>query len=110
MIAFIFGGWRFAFRIECFQAHHLFPRRGALTTPDSAVSMGEAGQAKSLLVLDEQWQPLDAIPLDLGPRHFTLSRHAPVLPDDLRPGDRKVNFLSDWVISKFLGMACETEY
>ena len=58
-----------------------------------AVSRGEAGQAKALLVLDERWQPVDAIPLDVGPRHFTLSCHTPALPDGLRSGDRKVDHL-----------------
>ncbi len=55
-----------------------------------AVSRSEAGQQKELLVLDSNWQELERIPLDLGPRHFALTSVSPVLPADLRPGDKCV--------------------
>lgn len=53
-----------------------------------AVSRSEAGQQKELLVLDSNWQELERIPLDVGPRHFALSSATPALPADLRPGDK----------------------
>jgi hypothetical protein len=38
------------------------------------VSRSEAGQPKSLLVLDaSDWAVAEEIPLDVGPRHFTLA-------------------------------------
>ncbi|KAL3150757.1 hypothetical protein ABBQ32_000532 [Trebouxia sp. C0010 RCD-2024] len=52
------------------------------------VSRSEAGQQKHLLVLDSDWQELERIPLDLGPRHFALTSASPALPADLRPGDK----------------------
>ncbi|KAL3137671.1 hypothetical protein ABBQ38_004946 [Trebouxia sp. C0009 RCD-2024] len=52
------------------------------------VSRSEAGQQKHLLVLDSNWQELERIPLDLGPRHFALTSASPALPADLRPGDK----------------------
>ncbi|KAL0053768.1 hypothetical protein WJX82_010500 [Trebouxia sp. C0006] len=52
------------------------------------VSRSEAGQQKELLVLDSNWQELERIPLDVGPRHFALSSATPALPADLRPGDK----------------------
>ncbi|KAL0033719.1 hypothetical protein WJX77_002381 [Trebouxia sp. C0004] len=52
------------------------------------VSRSEAGQQKELLVLDSNWQELERIPLDIGPRHFALSSATPALPADLRPGDK----------------------
>ena len=52
------------------------------------MSRGEAGQQKHLLVLDSNWQELERIPLDLGPRHFALTSASPALPADLRPGDK----------------------
>lgn len=54
----------------------------------AAVSRGEAGQQKHLLVLDSNWHELERIPLDLGPRHFALTSASPALPADLRPGDK----------------------
>ena len=53
-----------------------------------AVSRSEAGQAKALVVLDSDWQELERIPLDVGPRHFNLTGHQPVLPPDLRAADK----------------------
>lgn len=52
------------------------------------MSRSEAGQSKALVVLDREWQELERIPLDLGPRHFNLTDAQPVLPPDLRPGDK----------------------
>ena len=52
------------------------------------MSRSEAGQRKHLLVLDSNWQRTDAIFLDLGPRFHAMTGAEPVLPQDLRPGDR----------------------
>lgn len=52
------------------------------------VSRGEAGQQKQLLVLDGNWQMIESIPLDLGPRHFALTSSEPALPKNLRSGDK----------------------
>ena len=53
----------------------------------AAVSRSEAGQAKALLVLDQDFALVEQIPLDIGPRHFAAASGAPP-PQDLRPGDR----------------------
>lgn len=53
-----------------------------------AVSRSEAGQAKALVVLDSNWQELERIPLDLGPRYFNVTDAQPMLPQDLRAGDK----------------------
>ena len=59
-----------------------------------AVSRGEGGQQKQLLVLDEHFGQVDAVNLDIGPRHFAsdvlpVADGAPAsLPADLRRGDR----------------------
>ncbi|KAK9812526.1 hypothetical protein WJX73_005975 [Symbiochloris irregularis] len=55
------------------------------------VSRSEATQQKRLLVLNRDWELEEEIPLDIGPRHFSLSTQADAvteLPSDLRPGDR----------------------
>ena len=59
------------------------------------MSRGEGGQRKHLLVLDDQFRQVDAVQLDIGPRHFArdmLSAAAggapAALPADLRRGDR----------------------
>jgi hypothetical protein len=58
------------------------------------VSRGEGGQQKQLLVLDDHFQQVDAVQLDVGPRHFAsdvlrASGGTPAcLPADLRRGDR----------------------
>ena len=54
----------------------------------AAVSRSEAGQRKHLLVLDSNWQRTDEVLLDLGPRFHAMTGAEPVLPEDLRPGDR----------------------
>lgn len=59
----------------------------------SAVSRGEAGQGKRLLVLDgDTWRVREEIPLDIGPRHFSASAfpdaQGPESAADLRSGDR----------------------
>jgi len=60
----------------------------ALLVELHAVSRSEAGQQKELLVLDSDWQEIERIPLDLGPRHFALTSASPALPADLRSGDK----------------------
>ena len=58
------------------------------------VSRGESGQQKQLLVLDDRFRQVDAVQLDIGPRHFAGDAIAPAagvpptLPADLRRGDR----------------------
>ena len=58
------------------------------------VSRGEGGQQKQLLVLDDRFRQVDAVQLDIGPRHFASDAPAvaggvpPSLPVDLRRGDR----------------------
>jgi hypothetical protein len=52
------------------------------------VSLSEAGQAKRLMLLDSDWAPIGEIPLDVGPRHFTLSGGDAAPPPGLRAGDR----------------------
>ena len=39
-------------------------------------------------MLDSNWQVLEQIPIDVGPRHFTVSGAQPALPDPARKGDR----------------------
>ncbi len=39
-------------------------------------------------MLDSNWQVLEQIPIDVGPRHFTVSGTQPALPDTARKGDR----------------------
>lgn len=54
------------------------------------LSFSEERQAKRLIVLDADWKQRDAIPIDVGPRHFTLDAGAlsQSVPDFVRPGDR----------------------
>ena len=58
------------------------------------MSRGEGGQQKQLLVLDDHFEQIDAVQLDVGPRHFAsdvlpAGGGFPVsLPADLRRGDR----------------------
>lgn len=56
-----------------------------------AVSRSEAGQQKQLLILDEHFQEVEALDLDVGPRHYALA-HAAATPDSLpaslRRGDK----------------------
>ena len=57
-----------------------------------AVTRGEEGQAKRLMVLESgTWARVEDIPLDIGPRYFSLGSldlaNHQVL-DVLRPGDR----------------------
>eukprot|EP00192_Tetraselmis_astigmatica_P004575 CAMPEP_0117669004 /NCGR_PEP_ID=MMETSP0804-20121206/11876_1 /TAXON_ID=1074897 /ORGANISM="Tetraselmis astigmatica, Strain CCMP880" /LENGTH=487 /DNA_ID=CAMNT_0005476983 /DNA_START=136 /DNA_END=1595 /DNA_ORIENTATION=+ len=63
------------------------------------VSRSEAGQAKALTLLDSSWRPVEEIPVDLGPRFFLLrpsdikgadglEGRGPLLPEELRQGDR----------------------
>ena len=54
-----------------------------------AVTAGEAGQDKALLILDAQFRVLREVPLDVGPRHFNLPAPGAALPADLRQGDRR---------------------
>ena len=56
------------------------------------VSASEQGQQKSFLVLDRSngWEVVDQIPVDIGPRHFTLTPDAPFAMPDLRQGDRVI--------------------
>lgn len=52
-----------------------------------SVSRSETGQQKALLILNQDWQQTDSIPLDIGPRHLTSSE--PCISElALRPGDR----------------------
>lgn len=53
--------------------------------------MSEAGQSKRLIVLDAEFQQVEEIPIDLGPRHFYLEGTDPVMPHGLRPCDRYAN-------------------
>ena len=52
----------------------------------------EAGQAKRLLVLDNRWQLLEEIPIDIGARYFharmTAEKGWQNFPEDWREGDR----------------------
>lgn len=57
----------------------------------AAVSRSEAGQRKHLLVLDSSWRRTDEIFLDLGPCFHVMTGIEPVLPQELRPGDRSAN-------------------
>lgn len=55
------------------------------------VSRSEAGQQKQLLILDEHFQEVEALDLDLGPRHYALAHAAAMadsLPANLRRGDK----------------------
>lgn len=59
------------------------------------VGWGEAGQVKQLLVLGEEWEVLEKVPLALGVRHFhaatSSADEASVLGQQLqglRPGDK----------------------
>ncbi|KAK9830414.1 hypothetical protein WJX72_011641 [[Myrmecia] bisecta] len=52
------------------------------------VSRSEAGQEKALLLLNREWQVVERISLDVGPRHYNLSTQAATLPAGVRPGDR----------------------
>ena len=56
------------------------------------VSAAECGQQKRLLVLDrtKQWDVVESIPIDIGPRHFTVALDSPCVLPDLRRGDRVV--------------------
>ena len=53
------------------------------------MTAGEAGQDKELLILDKHYQVLRTVPLDIGPRHFTLPGPEAALPAALRKGDRQ---------------------
>ena len=53
-----------------------------------AVTKGEAGQDKALIILDKHYQILRTVPLVIGPRFYTLSEPETPLPDLLRAGDR----------------------
>lgn len=37
------------------------------------VSRSEAGQQKHFLVLDENWQVVEEIPIDIGPKHYNVA-------------------------------------
>ncbi|GAB4817224.1 hypothetical protein N2152v2_004270 [Parachlorella kessleri] len=54
------------------------------------VSRSEAGQAKHLLVLDQDWRVCEEIPLDIGPRHFEARAGEGLsqVTGSLRRGDR----------------------
>ena len=39
-------------------------------------------------MLDSDWQVLEQMPIDVGPRHFTVSGAQPALPNAARKGDR----------------------
>eukprot|EP00898_Chlorokybus_atmophyticus_P004725 jgi/Chlat1/5253/Chrsp33S00387 len=55
------------------------------------VSHGEAGQEKRFLVLNKEWQVMDAIPISFGPRHFAVSLDAGGAEQqlvDVQAGDR----------------------
>lgn len=56
------------------------------------VSAAEYGQDKKLFVVDraQGWKVVEAIPIDIGPRHFTVSLDAPCVMPKLRRGDRVV--------------------
>ena len=60
----------------------------ASCVPAAAVSRSEGGQQKHLLVLDGEWRPVGEIPIDVGPRHYTLSGSQPAMPPSARKGDR----------------------
>ena len=53
-----------------------------------AVSANEAGQDKRLVVLNAEYEHVETIPLDVGPRHFQLHGILPDLPPRLRAADR----------------------
>ena len=56
------------------------------------MTRGEEGQAKRLMVLESgTWARVEDIPLDIGPRYFSLGgldRANHQVLDALRPGDR----------------------
>jgi len=52
--------------------------------------MSEAGQSKRLIVLDHDYQQIEEIHLDIGPRHFYIEGAQQAMPQDLRAGDRFV--------------------
>ena len=46
-------------------------------------------------MLDSNWRRTDEIFLDVGPRFHAMTGAEPVLPEDLRPGDRLAGPLAD---------------
>jgi hypothetical protein len=52
--------------------------------------MNEAGQSKRLIVLDHDYQQIEEIHLDIGPRHFYIEGAQQAMPQGLRAGDRFV--------------------
>lgn len=54
------------------------------------VSASEHGQQKSLLVLDKSqgWRIIEHIPIDIGPRHFTINYLSPFILPKFRRADR----------------------
>lgn len=54
--------------------------------------MNEAGQSKRLVVLVFDYQQIEEIPLDIGPRHFYIEGAQQAMPQGLRAGDRFVTY------------------
>ena len=54
------------------------------------MSKAEAGQSKALLVVDasQEWRVVEEIPLDIGPRHFTIQSIDQLDAQNLRAGDK----------------------
>ncbi|CAN8062574.1 unnamed protein product [Agarophyton chilense] len=56
------------------------------------VSASETGQEKELVILDRSigWQVVERIPIDIGPRHFSIHFDSPFIMPKLRTGDKVV--------------------
>lgn len=53
-----------------------------------AVTLAERGQNKHLVILNTEWQEVDKVPLDIGPKHYKINGVNPEIPEKLRKGDK----------------------
>ena len=81
--------------IPCYLGHYHKPQVVPGTTiryvgSPYQVTRAESNQKKSLVVLDrkQNWDVIEEIPLDIGPRHWTIDFPENDIPKGIRSGDR----------------------